>query len=204
MVSENEGYGWRFWLFAALGFLVFAYVGYQWNSRGGSAVATVSAASSGTTSEVNLVYVGSSTCGSSNVGELVAWLKEIEDRIARRAEGAGYAFTTTGIAKDRVVANGLAHLQKYQPFDQIATGRGWMGMGSLKYVFGDLPGPGATPQIVVVRQNARRPPDGPYAMKEEDVIVRKIGLREIEAWVEMGAPIPDLPPVSADGAADTT
>lgn len=204
MSTESEGYGWRFWVFAALGFVLFAYGGYRWNSGGAPAVTSVSAAPSGTTSEVHLVYVGSSTCGSSNVDELVGWLRDVEDRVANQAEEGGYAFTTTGIAKDRIVANGLNHLQKYQSFDQVATGRGWMGMGSLKYVFGELPGPGATPQIVVVRQNARRPPDGPYAMSAEEVIVRKVGLREIEAWVDMGAPIPDLPPVAADLGGDAT
>lgn len=86
--------------------------------------------------------------------------------------------------------NGLDHLAKFGFFDELSTGRGWVGMGMMKYVFGDIPGPASTPQVIVLGRTLRRQPGGQTAFDGEDVVVRKVGLEEIRLWVERGARVP--------------
>ncbi len=141
--------------------------------------------------ELALIYIGSSTCYWSNVDLLPSLLREIKTQLRERAQSTGYYFASIGIARDRNVESGLRHLRKMGPFDEVMTGRGWLNIGVLKYVFEDLPGPAATPQVLVVKRQLYRELEA-TEIRSEEILVRKVGVAEIEAWVQQGMPLPTI------------
>lgn len=77
----------------------------------------------------------------------------------------------------------------------IMTGRSWLNEGILKYIWNDIPGAAATPQILVVeRQVDGLKPEGirNYRLLDEKLIARKVGAKEIQQWFELGAPLQGL------------
>jgi hypothetical protein len=104
-------------------------------------------------------------------------------------------FSVHGISKDSFISNGIFHLKKFGPFDEISTGNGWNNSGILKYVYGDIPGKAATPQILVVKRtynivsfNNEKPNFA--GIKNESQITRKIGLDEIYDWISNDVLLP--------------
>lgn len=74
------------------------------------------------------------------------------------------------------------------------TGRSWLNEGMLKYVWDELPGKAATPQILIVDRSVKvRSAENPvYGLHSERLVVRKVGMKEIRQWYELGTPLPDL------------
>lgn len=137
--------------------------------------------------EIALVYVGSSTCAWSNAEELPAIVHDLKLRLLTRAREEGKGFAAIGVAQDAVASNGVEHLLKFGEFDEIAAGRGWANIGVQKYVYGNMPGPGGTPQILVVARNLGHE-TGHVVVDGERVLARMVGLNEITEWAAAGAP----------------
>ena len=102
-----------------------------------------------------------------------------------------------GIAKDWKVEAGIEHLAKVGAFDEIISGRSWWNHGLSKYVWNDLTGEAATPSILVIGRvySSTAQGDGretSYRVEKERLLSRKVGLKEIYKWNELGAPIPRL------------
>ena len=55
-----------------------------------------------------------------------------------------------GVSVDFAQEAGIGMLKRFGPFDEILVGRGWQNLAALRYVWGDLPGPAAVPQILVL------------------------------------------------------
>lgn len=138
--------------------------------------------------EILFVFIGASTCAPSNARSLRASLDKIRLELFRRAGAGGANFATYGIAKDLDIDSGLEHLRQFGRFDEIAVGRGWFNQGLLRYVFDDLPGEAGTPQILVLDRVAVRDADS-RTIESERVLVRKVGLQEIDDWVSRGLPM---------------
>lgn len=128
-----------------------------------------------------LVYIGSSTCGPSNDDSLPALVATLRVRVRAWAQRDRRRFVVVGIAKDRDVRSGLHHLARFGDFDEVTTGRNWANMGVLKYVYRDLPGPGATPQVLVVDRHLTNEIGG-VEVRNEVVRIRRVGLREVSEW----------------------
>lgn len=142
--------------------------------------------------ELALVYVGSSTCGWSNVPELPEMIKDLKRELGNRADDLGMSFAAVGVARDMVAADGIRHLEKFGDFDEVMSGRGWANIGVLKYVYGEEgEGPGVTPQVLVVERSLDDA-GGHVALGADRVVLRKAGLNEIREWVRIGAPTPLL------------
>lgn len=60
--------------------------------------------------ELALIYVGSSSCPWSNVPGLPEAVERSKLELQAEAEANGWGFSAIGVARDGVVANGLAHL----------------------------------------------------------------------------------------------
>jgi hypothetical protein len=152
--------------------------------------------------EWTLVYIGSSTCTPSNAPELAHAAAELRQVLAARAAGNGATFSTLGIARDRQVRAGLRHLRRHGEFDEVIAGRSWSNLGLQRYVWGDLPGQAATPQLLLVERTLDEPSPGQggrqFAIQRERLLVRKVGLDEIQAWLRDGAPVPRRVPRAAD------
>lgn len=146
--------------------------------------------------ELALVYIGSSTCTASNAEFLPRTIEKLKLIIKKRAKKHGRSFSAVGIAVDWEVENGIEYLHKFGRFDEIMTGQKWSNIGALKYMWEDIPGKGGTPQVLVV-DHVLQVPKGQgdvlqYSISNEELIIRKVGTKEIRQWVERGAPVPML------------
>ena len=141
--------------------------------------------------ELTFVFITSSTCGPSNDPALPAVIEELKLLLQGHAASVGRGFAAVGIAKDSRVEAGLRHLKKFGVFDEVTTGRGWLNMGVLDYVYEQTPGPAATPQVLVL-EGFVDVENGERAIHIGSALVRKVGLVEIQAWNTLGAPIPRL------------
>lgn len=137
--------------------------------------------------EIVLVYLGSSTCGWSNLPEVSRAVRDAKLLVAGHARDSGMRFSALGIALDADASRGWAHLRKAGSFDEVAAGMGWANSGAEKYVFGTLAGPASTPQLLVVQRSLSTGPGGRPMADSERVLVRKTGSNEILNWVSAGA-----------------
>lgn len=145
--------------------------------------------------ELAFVYIGSSGCAFSNRSELPSMIKQLKRRAKKEAESSGRSFAAIGVAKDWVIEDGIDHLDKFGRFDEVMTGRNWLNVGALKYMWDNLPGAPATPQVVVVDRTVEGADASGYGIRDEELVVRKVGTKEIRRWLEQGAPMPPLDPV---------
>ncbi len=145
--------------------------------------------------EIALLYIGSSTCGFCNVEELPPAFGEIKQILKKRAAEYGFGFKIIGIAKDDIITEGLVHLAKFGGFDEVMTGNGWSNAGILRYVYGELPGIDATPQILVTRRQFRSITNGDITyyqgLNNEILLIRKVGVDEIISWAKNNAYLPE-------------
>ncbi len=151
--------------------------------------------STGDSSELLLVYVGSSTCGPANDEELPLILDRIKMALEKRAGAHGLDFAAIGIAQDWDIRAGVRHLDRAGPFDEIQTGRSWANTGLRRYLWNEIPGEASTPQVIVVFMD-RTAPDGSLraaAAVDERLLMRKVGLEEIQSWQKLGCPLPPFP-----------
>lgn len=138
--------------------------------------------------ELVFVYIGGSTCAWSNVPELPRMVKSIKRHLHSLAVANGMQFSAVGIARDTDPYAGWEHLLKFGEFDEMMTGRSWGNAGVQKYIYGDMPGRGATPQVLLMTRVIDTQ-WGHASFVNEEVIGRHTGITEIETWVGRGAPV---------------
>lgn len=146
--------------------------------------------------ELALVYIGASGCAAANREDLPQTVKRLKLLIQKKAEESNRNFVAVGVARDWKVEAGIEHLKKFGAFDEIMTGRNWLNVGTLKYLYEDIPGLASTPQILVVDRVVDGVEAPAYSIHSERLIVRKAGPKRIQRWLEQGAPMPTLEPVA--------
>ena len=143
--------------------------------------------------ELVMVYLGSSSCVASNGKELPELIEDVKLALRNLAWEHGYMFSAVGVAVDSRVSAGLNHLGKFGTFDEVMTGRSWLGAGSRKYFFEDLPGAASTPQILVYRRDVHiSTPENLGVLPSisgQSVILRKSGANAIMDWFRRGLPM---------------
>lgn len=158
--------------------------------------------------ELALIYIGSSGCSPSNREPLPEMVEALKLRLREKAHAGDRSFTTIGIARDWSVEAGMDHLRKFGRFDEVMAGRNWLNTGVSAYVWDGVPGRASTPQVLLVHRwvenGASGEEGGGYAVRDEELVMRKVGFDEIRRWVEQGAPIPMLDPVETAGARSRT
>jgi hypothetical protein len=142
--------------------------------------------------DLAMIFIGSSGCAAAQDKGLPDAVAEIRASLAASAAASGHSFSTIGIARDRDVDAGITYLRRFSPLDEVVSGLGWLNTGLLKYVWEDVPGMAATPQILVVERNVARDTAGTYRVSGERTVTRKVGIPEIQSWRRLGAPIPRL------------
>ena len=138
--------------------------------------------------ELVFVVVGSSACRWSNSDQFEKVVREGRTAIQRVADQRGVGFAVMGISQDARPEQGIEYLRRFGRFDEISVGRGWRNAGILKYIYGDFPGIAATPQVLVLGRTLVRE-GGQWTLENERVLIRKIGVTEIDRWIEGGARI---------------
>lgn len=140
--------------------------------------------------EYVFVFIGSSVCGASNRPYLPDAVEVAKGKLAARAEADGARLHTIAVARDRSVSAGLEHLRKFGDFDEVTAGGGWANHAVNRYVYQTFPGPGVTPQVVVVKREVAR---GGGSSSPPQLVIRKVGAAEIRRWVvDQDAAMPDL------------
>lgn len=138
--------------------------------------------------ELALVYIGSSTCVWCQSEELPGYIDNIRMSLAERASQLRSGFVAIGVSVDTDVERGLRHLREIGPFHEVSTGRRWLNIGALKYVWNEYRGRLATPQILVIRRTITRGQS--QSVSRGELLVRRIGLGAIGSWSSAGAPVP--------------
>ncbi len=139
--------------------------------------------------ELVFILVGSSQCHWSNRPELRKLVRQAKLAIRDGARSRGLGFAAVGVARDVIASKGIEHLATFGDFDEIMAGRGWFNIGVMRYIFHDLPGPAATPQILIVERTVEIRGKQRLIL-DERVLTRRVGLVEIREWVESGMVLP--------------
>lgn len=134
--------------------------------------------------EIGLVLLVSPSCSGSNDPRLPdAWSDAVE-RVQNEAERTGARVSLTALSFAAQPERGITFLERFGSFHEVVSGRGWEGMGARVYVYGDLGGPPAVPQIAVVQRNIDYAPDGgPPVFSNERVRERYVGVPDILRWL---------------------
>lgn len=141
--------------------------------------------------ELVFVFIGSSRCRWSNDAQLPSLVKQARTAVTALAQEASIGFAAIGLTTDVVPESGVEHLGRFGGFDQIVTGMGWRNIGLMKYLHGELYGPAATPQVLVLARSVVVEA-GHRAVRNERLLVRRHGLSGIREWVEGGSRIPQF------------
>ena len=141
-----------------------------------------------TGTELVMVFIASSTCTGAKDPELKNALERVRRGLKREAREKKQVFTSIGISLDWSIDAGVQMLDSFGPFDEIAVGRGWMNTGAVKFLWEDLPGEAAVPQLVVVERVVTK--DRAIHVTGERVRYRKIGAPGIATWSRLAFPSP--------------
>lgn len=107
------------------------------------------------TTQAVLVLLGASWCGDSRRSGLQHAFSRISRETAQIASRKNETFVSIGVALDRAPKKGLRWLEEVGSFNEIISGSGWLNSGAIAYIWRDVPGPAALPQILLIRRLVR-------------------------------------------------
>jgi hypothetical protein len=138
--------------------------------------------------ELVAVFVTAEFCAGSGQPHMPGTIERMKLLLAEQAAQSGLGLSVVGVSLDWDTQEGVDHLAKFGAFDEISVGRNWFGSGAIRFIWRDLPGESATPQVLLLRRGITTA-EGEVRVSAEEEIRRLIGADDIEAWVEAGAPI---------------
>jgi hypothetical protein len=151
---------------------------------------------------ISVLYIGSSTCQWCTRPETEAAIRTIVDTARVIAAQVDLPIELIGVDLDPERGAELKHLSQMAQFDQVAVGHSFMNAVAIEASWGRMPGPSGTPQVIVftrrIRKLSARGERLSVSIGDPEVLVRKIGYRELLEWADGGAMIPELMQVSAD------
>lgn len=138
--------------------------------------------------QVLFVYIGSEGCKASLTPLFPHVLSAVRESVSVQASRSHEAFSTLGISAGNSVELGVAYLKKFGAFDEVSIGHGWLNDATMHFVWRTLPGQAMVPQVVVVERDLTALQPG-YDFSNERVLVRALGVQQIQTWLEDGARI---------------
>jgi len=160
---------------------------YGWPQPSGAHYSPTPPAAPG--EQVLLVFVGSSACRFSSVPELPDAVEDAKMKVAAEAKRRGTGYKTIGVSIDSDFRRGVDYLKRFGYFDEVTAGNGHYNSAFVKYVYEDLPGDAATPQILVIQRNVTEK-DGDVSVTSERLLRRLRGVAAIKEWARGGAALP--------------
>lgn len=130
-----------------------------------------------TGTELVLVLLVSSECAASQLAGLPEAVARITDSLSARAKREGLQFHTLAVALDVEPVRGVEFLRSMGNFDEIASGRGWFGLGSVVFMVRDQAGAMALPQVVLLRRELVV--DAVPSVSRDQIVARRVGADEI-------------------------
>jgi hypothetical protein len=163
--------------------MALAILGSVWHHLREPRIAAVPRAAGGIKSgdEIVAVFIGGSFCGGSRMPGLREAVERANRDLRARALVEGTRFASVGVALDWSVSDGAKFLAEFGPFDELVIGRNWLNTAVIKYVWRDIPGQAAVPQMVVVRRHVDSDASG-IVVSNERLLTRKLGADEIIEW----------------------
>lgn len=137
-------------------------------------------------SELNLVYIGASWCAPCRRDSLKQTLEELKLVLYDRAKEENMNYSVIGVSNDQSIQEGLELLNSTGYFDEVIIGKKWINSGSIDFIWDQKEVKPAVPQIIVFNRSLKFE-EGIIA-GEKNIMVRKVGVREIDQWFEDGAP----------------
>lgn len=135
--------------------------------------------------ELLLVFVGASSCGAHRRQGFAEVVEAAKKALADRAQREGHSFAAVGVALDWAAEDGLTFLRAFGQFDELLVGRNWLNTGAIKYIWKELPGRAAIPQVLVVRRRIQVGRTG-ITVSHEELLLRRVGVHAILAWADVG------------------
>ena len=127
---------------------------------------------------LRFVYIGSSNCGYSNNPETHEMVSKIKKYFKDLAHKRDINYITTGIAKDLFPDVGIQFLKNTGPYDEVTAGASWFNLGLNYYIWDNIQGRPATPQILLTQTNFNISENGSIT-RSEDVLHRATGIQNI-------------------------
>lgn len=143
--------------------------------------------------ELVLVYVGRESCAWCRRPELVVAIDSAVVILQALALAERASFRFFGIGVDLDPQASVKHLRKFRGLHGWSVGDGWNSLTGDLLVSGRLAGPRATPQVIVIVRDKRVAGNRIAGFSEvlsEAIVLRKVGLMEIEEWLQYGAILP--------------
>ena len=128
-----------------------------------------------------LVYIGSPTCGPSNHPMLPQLLRTMRSHLSSRILRYQIGFHQVGIAIGASPKDGLQHLEKMGPFDELGIGGQWKNL-AFRWIRDQVGGATVTPQIVLYWEEN-------HGLR---LVLRLVGIDQIRQWVKRSMPLPFL------------
>ncbi|HEX8454104.1 MAG TPA: hypothetical protein VF647_18600 [Longimicrobium sp.] len=160
---------------------------YGWPEPSGAHYTPTPPSASG--EQVLFVFVGSSACRFSSVPELPGLVEDLKMKVAAEAKRRETGFATIGVAIDSDFRKGVNYLKRFGYFDEVTAGNGHYNSAFVKYVYEDMPGDAATPQILVIQRSVTEK-DGDVNVTSERLLRRLRGVAAIAQWARGGAALP--------------
>jgi len=131
-----------------------------------------------TGTEVIAFFLASSTCGASQHPRLPSALKAIRTKLNGQSQSEGKRFVYVGVAVDDDPDAGLTFLKPFGPFDEIVSGGGRVGTGSVDLLIRGMPGPLSLPQLIIVERTIEVG-QSTISVGRDHILSRKLGFDEI-------------------------
>lgn len=137
--------------------------------------------------EIVLVLVGAAFCGAQREPGFPQAVEDAKLRVQAQAKTRGAQFRAVAVSLDWKTDEALSFLQGFGAFDELVVGSNWLNEGARRYIWRDLPGLPAVPQVLVVEREIEIEPG--VQVRSERVVKRIAGAAPVMEWVKAGAKI---------------
>jgi hypothetical protein len=137
--------------------------------------------------EIVLVLVGAAFCGAQREPGFPQAVEDAKLRVRDQAQARGAQFRAVAVSLDWKTDEALSFLEGFGAFDEVTVGSNWLNEGAQRYIWRDLPGPAAVPQLLVIEREVEIEPQ--VQVRNERVIKRIAGAPPVIEWVRAGAKI---------------
>lgn len=137
--------------------------------------------------ELVMVFIGASFCGAQRTPGFPQAVERAKVALAAQARSRGMQFRTHAVSLDWKTADALAFLAGFGAFDEISVGSNWLNDGAVRYIWRDLPGDPAVPQVLILQRTIDT--GAAVSVRDERLVRRIMGADPIATWAADGARI---------------
>jgi hypothetical protein len=135
--------------------------------------------------EIVLVLVGAAFCGAQREPGFPQAVEDAKLRVRDQAKARGAQFRAVAVSLDWKTDEAMSFLDGFGAFDEVTVGSNWLNEGAQRYIWRDLPGPAAVPQVLVIEREIEIEPR--VQVRSERVVKRLVGAPTVIEWVRAGA-----------------